>query len=465
MKAILLKDAVKAIGGVLLNAEHKNIDNIYITDISIDSRKIQKGSLFVPIVGEKFDAHDFISISMENGAVCAFTEKNDSNIIKNNMVIYVDNTIKALGALAKFYISNLDVIVIGITGSVGKTTTKDMIASVTNQRYNTLKTDGNYNNEIGLPLTIFKITEKHKVAVLEMGMSQFGEIDYLSNIAKPDIAVITNIGISHIENLGSRKGILNAKTEIFNHINKNACAILNEDDDMLITLKNKLDFGTYWFGIENKSGIYADNINFMGLEGVNCSIHSNNDIINVSIPSPGKHIIYSAMIATAIGVKLGLSIEQIKRGIETFVPTEMRMVVINAKNGITIINDVYNASPQSMKAALDVLKNSGKHRKVAILGDMFELGNCALNAHNEIGEYAANINIDVIICIGELGKYIYYGAEKYKMSHQSILYFENQENFQNELLDIIKKYDTILVKASRGMYLEKTIDKIKKVEL
>lgn len=469
MEKMLLRNIIKAVNGKLLT--NKDIEKLYIIDVTIDSRKTKKGSLFIPIAGERVDGHDFISVAFENGAICSLTEKEEIEIKEDYIIIYVKNTVKALGDLAKFYCSLFNSDIIEVTGSVGKTTTKDMIASVLNQKFITLKTEGNYNNEIGLPLTLFRLKKEIAVAVLELGMSQLGEIKYLGSIAsKPCCVVITNIGTSHIENLGSREGILKAKTEIFDNLDENGIMFLNSDDDMLLTLKDNPNFPQnkiWWFGIENKIHTYADNIELLGLDGVNCDIHLgnyNNEILNIHIPSPGKHMVYAALVAVAIAKYYEFSLEEIKEGIEAFIPTEMRMNIIKSKN-LTIINDAYNASLQSMKSALDVLKSSGKNRKVAILGDMFEMGEYAPNIHKEVGEYAVTIGIDIVICIGKLAKYIYNSAYINKNSSQIVLYFEKQEDLYDKLFEILKKYDIILVKASRGMYLEKTIDKIEKVEL
>lgn len=466
MEPIRLKEIVEAIDCEPININAQQLENLFITDVCIDSRKVKNGSLFVAIEGENVDGHNYIKKSFEGGAVCALTEKKKKDIIGNNIVLYTKNTIKAVGQLAKYYCSKFNALdVIEVTGSVGKTTTKDMIASVLDQIYPTLKTQGNYNNEIGLPLTLFGLNKSMSKAVLELGMSQFGEIKYLTSIVKPCCAtVITNIGVSHMENLGSREGILKAKCEIFDNMRDDAIAVLNADDDMLITLKDKLKHKVIWFGIKNNIGIYATNIISLGLNGTKCTIHSNDDIFDIYIKSPGKHIIYAALIATAIGNHFGMSKEDIKKGIENFEPSKMRMNISKCKNSITIINDTYNASPQSMKAALDVLKDCTGNRKVAILGDMYEIGEMSNKMHTEIGEYAANIGTDVIICVGDLGKCIYYGAYSNKRDSQIVLYFKNQTDLHNKLLDIVNKYDIILLKASRSMNLEKTVDKIEEVE-
>lgn len=463
MEAIKLKDVAETIQYEVTDITKEQLENIHITDICIDSRKVKKGSLFVAIKGEHVDGHDYIQKAFENGAVCAIAQKHTN---ADGIILYTENTIKSLGQLAKFYCNKFSALdIVEVTGSVGKTTTKDMIFSVLKQEYSTLKTQGNYNNEIGLPLTVFGLDENVSKAVFELGMSQFGEIQYLTSILKPCcVAVITNIGVSHMENLGSRENILKAKCEILSNICEDGIIVLNSDDDMLITLQNKLKHKTVWFGIKNNIGVYADNIISLGLNGIKCTIHINNNSFDVYIKSPGEHIIYSALIATIIADYFGIRIENIKKGIENFEPSKMRMNIEKCTNSITIINDTYNASPQSMKAALDVLKDCDENRKVAILGDMYEIGESSNQMHAEIGEYAAKIGINIIICVGSLGKYIYNGACNNKNDNQTVLYFETQNDLHYKLLDILAQNDIVLVKASRSMNLDKTVDKIEKVE-
>ncbi|MGL4791330.1 MAG: UDP-N-acetylmuramoyl-tripeptide--D-alanyl-D-alanine ligase [Anaerotignaceae bacterium] len=445
MKELTLKEIALAVNGRLENCEDENLK---ISVIATDTRTIGKGDLFVPFVGENFDGHTFIETAFEKGAVCVF-----SQVPTKGCAIFVEDTRAAFRDLSMYYLSLFNVKVVAITGSVGKTTTKDMIASVLEQKYSVLKTQGNFNNEIGLPKTIFNLNESHEVCVLEMGMNSFGEIEKLSFIAKPDIAVITNVGVSHIENLGSREGILKAKSEIFSFMKKDGVAILNKDNDLLRTLK--LDFKTLWFGI-NEGDFYSNNIKPMGIEGIFAILHNENSEVEVKIPIPGEHMVLNALSAMAVGKCLGLNNHEIKKGIEAFVPTGMRMAIEKTKGGITIINDCYNANPVSMKAAIDVLADT-EGRKVAILGDMFELGEYAQALHKEVGEYALEKNLDLVVCIGELSKNIYQACNK-----GNALYFETQEDFFE--YGGIKKGDVCLVKASRGMHFEKTVEKLQEVE-
>ncbi|MDE6357448.1 MAG: UDP-N-acetylmuramoyl-tripeptide--D-alanyl-D-alanine ligase, partial [Eubacteriales bacterium] len=327
MKPILIEEIIKAVNGVI----NKNIDttNIYIENVSTDTRTIKEGDLFIPIVGENFDGHNFIESAFEKGAKVCLSEK---DIETDGILIKVSNTRKALKDFAKYYRNLFNIPIVAITGSTGKTTTKDMIASVLSQKYNILKTEGNFNNEIGLPLTIFKIDDKTQVAILEMGMNHFGEIHNLSEIASPKIAIITNIGVSHIENLGSREGILRAKNEIFDYLDKNGIKILNGDDDMLIGLKNDKTLGKlkeqHFYSLENKESAYATNIKENGLKGICATINYFNKSFDVEIKFPGKHMVSNALSATIVGEKLGLSECQIKKGIETFNPSKMRMDIV-----------------------------------------------------------------------------------------------------------------------------------------
>ncbi len=506
MKPILIEEIIKAVNGII----NKNIDTtkIFIENISIDTRTIKEGDLFIAIAGENFDGHNFIENAFEKGAKACISEK---NIETEGILIKVEDTKKALKDLAKYYRNLFKIPIVAITGSTGKTTTKDIVASVLAQKYNVLKTEGNFNNEIGLPLTIFRMNEKTEVAVLEMGMNHFGEIHNLSEIAQHNIGIITNIGVSHIENLGSRKGILRAKYEIFDFANEDCLKILNLDDDMLAPLKieeegKKIEQKFYrkgilrakyeifdfanedclkilnldddmlaplkieeegkkieqkFYSIEKEADVYATDIKENGLNGISAKIKCMGEEFDLNMKISGKHMLSNALASVIVGKKLGLSNEQIKKGIETFIPSKMRMDIFETEK-YTIINDVYNANPNSMKASIDVLANA-KGRKIAILGDMFELGKDAPKFHYEIGEYAAKKGIDELIFIGELAKNMMFGAKDISEKENinvNINYFEKQEDFFEKIDNILKKNDNILIKASRGMKFEKTVDKI-----
>ena len=454
MKTMTVEEICLAVKGELLLPTDKNIE---ICAISTDTRKIAENSLFVPFKGENFDGHKFIEDAFKKGAVCALSSE---KVLGSKPIILVEDTRQAFCDLAMYYLSLFDVKVVGITGSVGKTTTKDIIASVLETKYKVLKTEGNFNNDIGLPKTIFNLRDEHQVIVLEMGMNNFGEISRLSKVAKPDIAVITNVGVSHIENLGSREGILKAKSEIFDYMEENGVAVLNIDDDMLCTLKDKIKPKTAWFGIKEHVGYFANDIESKGIEGIDANLNVNGKSIKVSIKIPGEHMVLNALSAAVVGDILGLELGEIKKGIENFIPTAMRMDIIKTGK-ITIINDAYNANPVSMKAAIDVLCG-GEGRKVAILGDMFELGTFAEELHYDAGKYVGNKKIDISVCIGENGYNIYKGI----IEHGSeAFYFKTQDDFISVGLDeIIECGDICLVKASRGMNFERTVEKLQGVK-
>lgn len=451
MKPILIKDVINAVEGKLIGGD--SILDKCIINVSTDTRTITQGQLFVPLKGDNFDGHKFLDTAFENGAICALSQE---NIETKKPLILVDDTLKALARLAKYYLSLFRIPVVAVTGSTGKTTTKELIFSVINQGFKALKTEGNFNNEIGLPLTVFRLDDSIEAVVLEMGMSHFDEIHRLSEIACPDIAVITNIGVSHIENLGSRDGILKAKCEIFDFIKPNGIKILNYDDDKLLTLKGK-DEGINYFSINNiNAQYYAENIFETALENISCRINTPKGFFDVTIPLPGLHMVSNALAAAAVGEALGLSLEQIKKGIEEFKSAKMRMDIIKTDK-FKVINDVYNANPNSVKAGIDVLA-SADGRRVCILGDMLELGEKSLQLHLETGRYAAQKKIDVIISIGEMAEFLHKGA--LEENTVKCFYFKTQEDFFEKANELLNINDTILVKASRGMRFEKTIEKL-----
>lgn len=468
MKEISLEDVIRAVNGVI----NINVDtsNISINNVVIDSRKVADSNninlnkdLFIPIAGDNFDAHDFIDDVFERGAVCSLSEKEVNN--SSNIIIKVDSTREALKDLARFYISLFDIKVVALTGSSGKTTTKDMIASCLSQKYNVTKTEGNFNNEIGLPLTIFNINDKTEVAVLEMGMNAKGEIHELSKIAKPNIALITNIGLAHIENFqDNQENIFRAKYEIFDYLKKDGIKVLNYDSEFLCDLEFSQDIGIskeqHFYSLSNseKTSVYPLEIVQKDIQNTFVKVSCFGEIFDFNLNCSGNHMVSNALASVLIGYKLGLSSHQIKNGLETFKLSKMRMEIIN-NDKYTIINDVYNANPTSMKAVIDVLasvNNIKGSRKVAILGDMFELGEKLTNKlHYEVGIYVANKDIDLLICVGIYSKYIYKGALDYNIKEAH--YFETKDEFLNKYKSLLFSKDVILLKASRGMEFEKIV--------
>ena len=375
-------------------------------------------------------------------------EQNLKEKYKDKTIIQVEDTFEALYEIAKYKRSLYNIPVIAVTGSVGKTSTKDIIASVVSQKYKTLKTEGNNNNNIGLPLTILKLKD-HEALVVEMGMNHFGEISLLTNIAKPTLAVITNIGTSHIGNLGSRENILKAKLEILEGM-KIPRVIINNDNDLLHKWyeenKEKIEIHTY--GINNSSDVIAEKIE-LGEEKSKFVVKTSSEKVNIDVPVGGEHFVYNALCAMTVGKVLGISYEQIKQGIASFELTQKRMDMKKLDNGALIINDAYNASFESMKVSLEFLsKHTGK-RKIAVLGDMFELGEYTEELHRKVGEEVVKNKIDILICAGENSKYIIDEVKKH--SNIKTYFMNNNEEIVEKLNQELKKGDVVLVKASNGM--------------
>ncbi|WP_171903747.1 UDP-N-acetylmuramoyl-tripeptide--D-alanyl-D-alanine ligase [Cellulosilyticum sp. I15G10I2] len=454
-----LQDILEALQGKCLNPNR--LDNNIVQSISTDSRQIGFSSLFIPLKGENFDGHQFIPHIFEKGAVATLTEY---PVIKDERLctIYVENTQEALLRLAKYYRSLFQIPVIGITGSVGKTSTKEIIAAVLSARFNVHKTAGNYNNEIGLPLTLFKLERHHEVAVVEMGMNHFGEIHKLSLTACPQIGVITNIGTSHIENLGSREGILKAKLEILDGLDSDGLLIINGDNDLLSTIEEK-SFKVIRYGMKDHQDYYAKNI-ISQADKTTAEVFTPNAFYQVAISALGEHMIYNTLAAIAIAEELGLTRDEILKGLASYQPSQMRMHIKTYDNKITIMDDTYNASPDSMEAALKVLKEYPvTGRRIAVLGDMLEMGSFAANLHEQVGKYASLANIDLLCAVGKLAEHIYNGANNVSTTMQT-LYFATKDEFLSDIENIVHSGDTILFKASRGMHFEEMVEAVGKVK-
>ena len=344
MKNLTLENIARVCGGTYYGPADKLQEEVM--SVITDSRKAEEGCLFVPIVGERVDAHKFIPQVMEAGALATLSERVLDNA--DFPYIAVESSLQAVKDIAEFYLKQLQIPVVGITGSVGKTSTKEVIASVLNQKYHTLKTQGNFNNELGLPLTVFRLRDGDEIAVLEMGISDFGEMTRLAQIARPDTCVITNIGTCHLENLGDRNGVLKAKTEIFKFLRPEGHIVLNGDDDKLITVKEYEKIKPVFFGMSNECQVYGDKIVSRGLKGMTCTIHLGDTVFTVDIPMPGRHMVYNALAAAAVGNIYGLTTDQIKAGIESLEPISGRFRMIETDKFL-IVDDCYNANPMSMK--------------------------------------------------------------------------------------------------------------------
>ena len=457
MESLTVKELVISTKGKLVIGD----ENTFINNIIIDSRKANENSVFVAIVGENLDGHNFIQSAYDLGCKTFIKNENVNISLKESDVniIEVKDTEIALGDIAKYYKSKFEIPFIGITGSVGKTTTRDMVYSAVSSKYNSLKNEGNLNNQLGVPLTLFELNKEHECAVIEMGMSGFNEIEYLANIVNPKIGVISNIGLSHIEALGSQEGILKAKMEITTNFDETCTLIVNGDDKLLSTLKNKEHiYNLKTFGFNNDNDIYCEDFT-MKEDSITFTCVINDNKEEIFIPAVGEHNIYNAMAAILTGMALEIPLKNIKEGLKNYKATKMRLDIVK-DNDLTIINDTYNASPDSMNAALKILGRY-KERKVAILGDMFEMGEHAEYGHRLVGESAVG-NVDLLITIGKDSKFISDEAKKLGLSSSSIYHFETKEDAINSLENLIQKNDVVLVKASRGMKLEEIVEYLSK---
>ena len=444
-----VKNIIKVTNGKLIIGN----EELECENFSKDTRTIQKGDIYLGIKGEKFDGNAFWKQALDNGAdavIIQDIEVTEEEKVKysNKTIILVQDTLKALYEIAKYKRSLYDIPVVAITGSVGKTSTKDMIASVVNTKFKTLKTEGNNNNNIGLPFTILRLKD-HEAMVVEMGMNHFGEISLLTDIAKPTLAVITNIGTSHIGNLGSRENILKAKLEILEGM-KIPRVIINNDNDLLHDWyeKNKDEIEIHTIGIENNSELMAKEIE-LGEESSKFKAISNEDKTEIQVPVAGIHFVYNALCAMEVGRVFGIATNQIQDGIAKFELTKKRMDIRKLENGAIIINDAYNASYESMRASIEFLANHTGTRKIAVLGDMFELGEYSEELHRNVGKEVASHDIDVLICAGENSKYIIEEAQKNKKIET--FYFHNNEEIVEKLTQELRNGDVVLVKASNGM--------------
>ena len=418
--------------------------------VCTDTRKITDGCLFIAIKGDNFDGHYFAAKAIESGAQAVIVEK-DCGL--GNRQILVESTRQALLDLAGYYRSLFNIPVVGITGSVGKTTTKEMTHAVMSVKYNTLKNEGNLNNEIGVPLTLFRLDKTHEAAVIEMGMSGFGEISRMTKAVRPDVAIISNIGVSHIEHLGSREGILRAKSEILEGMKEDAPVILNADDDMLITLRPGAHPVIY-YGIDNDETLFKASDITSKEDETELTAGFNGGSGRVSLPFPGRHNVYNALAATAAGSVFGIEPMDAFEALKNYVPAGMRQR-INKKFGMTFIEDCYNASPDSQAAALAVLGEMKGGRRIAVIGDMLELGSVSEKAHYGVGEKAAENKIDAVFTYGERSLGVARGAADGGVP--CVKSFSDKTVLAKELVAYLEEGDAVLFKASRGMKLEDVI--------
>ncbi len=459
MERLTLGQILQAVNGTLLG-DYRD-ENATVGSVSTDSRKIEPGCLFVPLTGERFDGHAYINMALEAGAAGCFTARERDSYLPGKFYIKVASPLRALRDLAAMYRAMFDIPVVGVTGSVGKTTTKDMIAAVLGTKYHVLKTEGNMNSREGMSLTLLRMDSSYDIAVIEMGMSQAGEIDFLSRASRPNVAVITNIGDSHIENLGSRENIFKAKCEVFHNLAPDAFAVVSGDDGMLSTLPQTQSVPCVLCGTGEGCSFRAEEIT-SGQDGhILCRAVTPKGSFQMDIPALGKHMVYPALFAAAVGEHFGLTDEQIREGILRFEPTKMRMTVLRRGQDITILNDAYNASPQSMRAAIGVLADTKCQYKIAVLGDMFELGALAPMLHSGVGECLGRAGIDCLVAVGQLAEHIAAGARKAGVAR--VLHCPDKDGAKTVLEQLIRPGCTVLVKASRGMAMEEIVDYLKQI--
>ena len=448
MKPFRLKEAVAACEGRYVGPEA--VLDSEVTFVTSDSRTAAPGALFVAFRGERVDGHDFMAQCLQKGAVACVSEREPVDASETPCIV-VDSSLRAIGAIAAWHRSRFDIPVIGITGSVGKTTTKEMIAAVLSQKFNTHRTEKNFNNELGVPWTLLRLEDANQVSVVEMGINRFGEMRRLTNIVHPTIAVFTLIGDAHLEFLGDRPGVLRAKGEIFEGMDANGLAVLNGDDALLAACHPNLRRVTYGKGPKND--VRAENITVLGTERIECTVRHPGGAFDISIPGYGTHLVYAALAAAAVGLELGMTGGEIARGIARYRTVGDRARIIRT-GSYTVVSDCYNANPNSMRAAIDSLRNI-PGRRVCILGDMLELGPETEQLHREVGAYAASRGLELVIGCGPLGRFIACGAQD---MGGAALAIDSRDALIERLQELLKPGDVVLVKASHSMAFEKIVE-------
>ena len=442
------REICAAVGGTLLQDS-----GAPVTGVTTDSRAVQPGQLFIPLVGERFDGHAYISKALEGGAAGCLTAAAPETLLPGKLYIQVADTRLALKALASWYRDKFDLPVVQVTGSAGKTTTKEMIASVLSQRYNTLRTEGNFNNDIGAPLTLLRLMPEHQAAVIETGMNHFGEIRYLGEMVRPDIAVITNVGDAHIENLGNtRQGILRAKCEIFENLTPEGIAVLNGDDELLNTVT--LPQTILRCGVGDGCGVRVTDIDDRGLEGVACTVTIKGEHYRLTTSAPGRYMIYPMAMAAAIGRRLGLTREEIAAGVAAYTTVGSRMHLIRLPGERLVIDDCYNANPQSMAEGLRMLAASPAQHRVAVLGDMGELGQLTAQAHRDMGALTRRLGL-AAVAVGEK-------MHALTETDPQAQWFATVEEAMPAIRQLFTPGTAVLVKASHAMHFERIVKELEK---
>ncbi len=468
---LTLADALEA-----LIKTRPSTTNLVITEAAVDSRQVIPGSLFVAIQGERTDGHDYVAEAFKRGASFALIqheidlqaqvldlrsglEESDMPAINLPVCLRVENTLTALQQIARYWRRKLDLRVIGITGSVGKSTTKEMVAEVLSMRYRTLKSLGNLNNEIGLPLSVLRLTSGHQRAVLEMGFYVPGEIAFLCDIAQPQVGVVTNIGTVHAERAGSQEAIAQGKSELVQSLPPapEGIAILNFDDPWVRKMEEKTHAQVFFYGLSPEADLWADEVIGLGLEGIRFRLHYNRETLHVRVPLIGRHSVHTALRATAVGLVEGLTWQEIFGGLKQG-HTQLRLVAVRSVTGALLLDDTYNASPESMLAALNLLDELDG-RKIAVLGDMLELGQYERQGHEMVGLRAAQV-ADMLLTLGMRAHTIAKAARKAGMKKSTILEFDEMDPIVDWLNHHLTEQDTVLVKGSHGLRMESIVNSL-----
>lgn len=439
------------------NAETDSAAEIFFEGVTTDSRKITGGTLFVALKGENFNGEDFAQDALKKGAAAVLVSKNfDKNI--DGVIIKVDDTLTAYRQIAGAWRDRFDIPIVAVTGSNGKTTTKDLVAAALNSLGNVQKTSGNFNNEVGVPMTLLELNDKHKAAVVEIGMRGLGQIETLAQVVKPTIGIVTNVSEAHIELLGSIENIARAKGELVEAIQTGGTIILNADNIHTVGMKNLVRDGVkiLTYGLENDADFFAKDI-LIGSVSTEFTLSFRGKEYDFEIPMLGRHNVSNALAAIAAGYAVGLSVPEVQRGFSTLTTTKMRFEVIK-RDGLTIINDAYNASPASMRVAIKTTAEIYNGKLIAVLGDMLELGDISERVHKEIGAFLAENKFDTLITLGELGRFIAEGAREAGL--KNIYSFDTHEDAAKKILELVCDGDTILFKASHVMHMEKIIELI-----
>ena len=452
MKNITLTEILRATG-----AKTNFNGEIIFSDVTTDSRKISENVLFVALKGEKFNGEDFAEDSLKNGAAAVLVSNSAKNI-SSDRVLRVEDTLTAYQKISKIWRDRFKIPVVAITGSNGKTTTKDLTAAALSSLGEIQKTSANFNNEIGVPLTLLGISEKNRAAVVEIGMRGLGQIKNLAKIVQPNIGIVTNVNETHIEILGSIENIAKAKGELVEAIPEGGTVILNADNKFTAEMKKFAKNGVkiFTYGLENSADFMAENI-LIKESSTEFNLKYDGKIFNFEVPVIGRHNVSNSLAAIAAGVSLGISLKNIQKGFSTLATTKMRFEVIR-RDGVTIVNDAYNASPASMRAAIQTVAEIYENRKIAVLGDMLELGEISEKVHREVGAELAKNNFEILVTYGELGKFIADGAKNSGL--KNIFVTTTHEDAAKKILEIMQKDDVILFKASHGMHFEKIIELI-----